>query len=547
MASTTGSFFDTQEAAMEEVIYKTVDSMLPSLDPAWRDMFTTSQGVVPASLLGRDYEVYRVFRSSYAGVIDEAQASNEFGLYGDPNTQSYGQAFQTQDIQSTFPDATAGARSLPFVLKIPLRGWHTNLLWTMAELRAEATESFIGQVIAPKLREFGGHLAHRACNSFYTSQNSNYLLCTTTSVTVAGSAAPWTITLTPSNLSPQRFYKGMPVDLYTNSGGLPATRANDTQASAANQTTATRIRLFVVSADYTINRIVLATNVDPATWTGAAVSTGSTTYHVLPANNRTVGTSGTAGFRGIAGINSWLKFGTGTNGTDTPANNPDNYLLGTEAIGTTGAGAINVNTHPEFKSFLKAIGGYLTEHKLVQCVRGFNAANRPFGKYLDCLIASDGVWMGYRSQRIGMERVDRTGSVATLSAQGISDGAEISFSVDGRTVKGYTSNFIESGTLYGLRKGGNNWRKIVPPNPAGATANPDAPGNLPFRFVGTVMGGSSRIPISRVTAAPGNTLVTEGAQQPGMLYMQLVPWEQPNGLKLTGITEDRLFGDTTFS
>jgi hypothetical protein len=49
-----------------------------------------------------------------------------------------------------------------------------------------------------------------------------------------------------------------------------------------------------------------------------------------------------------------------------------------------------------------------------------------------------------------------------------------------------------------------------------------------------------KVPIQRVSG--NSTLVTEGMQMPGMLRMQLVP-DQPAGLKLTGVTTDRQYGE----
>jgi hypothetical protein len=51
-----------------------------------------------------------------------------------------------------------------------------------------------------------------------------------------------------------------------------------------------------------------------------------------------------------------------------------------------------------------------------------------------------------------------------------------------------------------------------------------------------------KVPITKVGTGSGNSLLTEGAQMPGMLRMQLVP-DQPAGMKLTGVTFDKQYGD----
>ena len=188
----------------------------------------------------------------------------------------------------------------------------------------------------------------------------------------------------------------------------------------------------------------------------------------------------------------------------------------------------------------------LTEHKLRQYLRRCHAAWSGMGHYLDCLIASDGVWMAYESQKIGMQRLDRTGKLSSLQNEGSQEG--VSYTFDGRSYMGYTSTLVESGTLYGIKKGGQNWKKYVPPSPAGVTKNAQTEQYVPFEFVaGAIPGtGSNQLPIYLSNAsATGMTpsLVTEGSQMPGRVRMQVVP-DVPNMMILDGLTEDRIYSDT---
>jgi hypothetical protein len=106
---------------------------------------------------------------------------------------------------------------------------------------------------------------------------------------------------------------------------------------------------------------------------------------------------------------------------------------------------------------------------------------------------------------------------------------------------GYTSNYIEDGTVYGIRKGGQNWKKYVPPSPKGTQKFDKAEGFIPFEFVGPALGYADvKVPIQKVSG--NSTLVTEGMQMPGMLRMQLVP-DQPAGMKLTNVATDRQYGE----
>ena len=198
-----------------------------------------------------------------------------------------------------------------------------------------------------------------------------------------------------------------------------------------------------------------------------------------------------------------------------------------------------MDIHPEHKSYAKTSVGALTEHKLRQYLRGFHRAKDRYGMYIDCLIASDGVWLNYESQKIGQYMVDRTGRPSSINSEGSADG--FSFTMDGRTYKGYTSNFVEDGAVYGIRKGGQNWKVYTPPSPAGTQKAPEVESFIPFEFVAPALGYSGiKAPISK--SVSNFSQVTEGVQLPGMLRMQLVP-DQPAGLKLTGCSTDTEYGE----
>ena len=69
---------------------------------------------------------------------------------------------------------------------------------------------------------------------------------------------------------------------------------------------------------------------------------------------------------------------------------------------------------------------------------------------------------------------------------------------------------------------------------------PEADAYVPFRFVVPALTGGSSVKFPYLL---GNGKgMTEAVQMPGMLRMQLIP-DQPAGLKLTGVTEDRVYAD----
>ena len=493
----TNSLFNAQSNRIQEILNKNIEVFLPAMDPAWRDTTVSSQGVGQASLIGRDMKILKIYMGSMAGVLEMADNSSNFVLYGDDTVSNVGDKLQTQGLTNTWPDATQGAMARPYRLGIGMKAMVSNLLVTMGEMQAEATPAFIGEVIAPKLEGHARLIAHTLCNYWYISDNTNYSLGTITSSTVSTGSGNTTVVFTPGQQNVDRYAVGMRVDIFDTSA---ATRRNESGGVRNNA--------FVTKVDEVVGTVTITV-------------IGNTSTGI--ANTDIVTFANSKGY-GIAGINSWLK-NTGN-------------LLGSDY---DSANAIDVGTHPEFKSYFKTSVGTLTEHKLRQYLRGFHRAKEKYGQYVDCLIASDGVWLNYESQKIGQYMLDRTNRLSSLTNEGSQEGFKFTF--DGRTYTGYTSNFIESGTVYGIRKGGSNWKKYVPPSPKGTQKFDKAESFIPFEFVAPALGYSSvKVPITRPATASGISLLTEGAQMPGMLRMQLVP-DQPAGIKLTGVTEDRQYGE----
>ena len=503
---TADSLFNTHSGRIEEVINKNIGTILPSMDPAWRDTIVSSQGVGPASELGRDMLLTKVFMGSMAGVVEMSNKAltNDFTLFGDTDTK-LSEKLHLQGLTQTFPDATLGTNASPYRLQVPMRAIHTNLMMTMGELQAEATPAFIGSVIAPKMEGFARNIAQSVCNTWYTTENNKYQLGTISSIADATSTHDMTnsVKLEITEKTYHRFAVGQRVEFLD----------SDDQTLDVSSV---KVSAYVLAVDEVKGTVDIGTNDASNLDTTLAVGDLICMHGMHKAE--TAFTNDGA----IAGVNSWLK-STGS-------------LLGRDAIS---AAAINVDEHPEHKSYTKSSVGALTEHKLRQYLRGFHRAKDRYGMYIDCLIASDGVWLDYESQKIGQYMVDRTGRPTSMNSQGSEEG--FTFMMDGRSYKGYTSNYVEDGAVYGIRKGGNNWKRYVPPSPAGTQKASEVESFLPFEFVAPALGYSGiKAPITK--SVSNFSQVTEGVQLPGMLRMQLVP-DQPCGLKLTGCNTDQIFGE----
>lgn len=550
--ATTGSIFDRQSNRIQEILNKSMKVFLAGLDPVWRENVVTSQGVGNAGDLGRDLKITKLFMGSLTGVIEAGQGFGDKDLYGDL-TDDLGPLMHTQQANQAYPSPLEGPNATAYRLAIPMRSLVTNLMITLGEKQADATPALIDQVIAPKLTAFARNMSHTLCNYWYLSQNESYKLCTVTNATSAqiGSTTKYRITFEPNNYAVHRFSRGQRVDLLWNSsaasGAVTGMRLNDTAdqlvsttLTLSESTRSTRIQLVVENVDPLTNKVTLVLDGNPTSVLRNDSTTAGTISNinelnsncdVVYANSHLVNNAGGTTYTGIAGINSWLKNGAETGGTRPTA------LLGAESDSTD---YIDVSERPEFKSFKYAVNGVLTEYNMKRYLQRVHSAFEPNGHTIDALIASEGVWSAYESQKIGQYRIDRTDRVASLSKEGQAEG--FSFTFEGRTYKGHTSRFVEAGTMYGIKLGGKNWKKYVPPSPAGMQKMSQADAYVPFEFVAGAITGTStnQLPVYQSPSGGGANLVTQASQMPGRIRMQLVP-DQVNGMKLTGITEDRLY------
>jgi len=518
MAVVGGSLIDLHSDRIEEIINKNVDVLLPSLDPCWQDTITTSQGVGPADAIGRDMKILRVFQGGLTGVLEQAQPHADFPLYGDATDNgALGSRIHTQSLVQSFPSPLTGANQSPYRLGIKMRAMVANIMFTLGELTAEATPALIGQIIAPKLEGFARNIAHQLCNYWYLNEADKFSICFNGTDggmvnPVDTGTGPYYLTFEPGNFACDRFYPGMIVDIFANSAGVPD---DTTQRAAATA-------IYVDYVDELKNKVRLVSATDLVNVVA--------TDHVVYANSNTTST-----FTGIAGINSWLRDGSETN----------TELMGADADGTDD---IDVVTKTEHKSLGYDLANVaLTEHTLRQLFRRFHCAKAKHGYYVDCCIASEGVWMAYEGTKIGREFIDRTTRVGGTSPQGYNSNTNFgghSFTIDGRTYNGYTSTYVEDGTVYGIRKGGDNWKRYVPHDIKNSKPFDRNAAFIPFRFVASSLTGlsSNQLPIYGTSGA--TTTVTEGSQMPGWLRMQLVP-EQFCGIKLKNCATDKLYENVT--
>lgn len=539
--SPTATFMNERADQIEELIGTSISHLLPQQDQIWEKLIVNSFGVQGADEMGRDYLIRKRYSVGLAGVVEGDAAQDDALMYGDKTITSIGERMYTEDVNSFIPDASLGTNPTPIKMAIPMRGIKANVQFSFAEMRADNLKANIGEIIAPKIRAHGKHIAQNLCLSWFLSQNNNYRISNITNVSAACAIVTGTSNqafevdlANYGDFTSFRLQTGNRVQIYSSDG----TTLREFPSFGANSF------LIVQSVDPWTQKVVLRAPDNSALDTYISTTLQDNDIIVLAGYKGTSTTPHTTApnFANIAGWNSWIK--TGLSGSTT--------LLGGEAVSGE---SINVNTHPEFKSFLVNNGGNpLTEYKMTRILDAYHQAGRMWGLELDTLIGSPGIVQSVLASRIGREQIDRTGRLASLNSLGLEGGntegtgSRYSITVNGRKYDLYESAFVEDGTIYGHKMGGNNWVVAVPPDIAGSTGDSRLGINakFPYRLVAPMYGMSGALlPIQRVSN--GSVVYAKGMQMPGIINCQVYPTKQVSGLKITNVATDRLLQATSES
>lgn len=550
MAATVGSLLATESGVINEVISRSMEIGLPKMDPFWERVLGGSPAMVKKNDLSRDYVIIKTFKQGMAGVFEDGGSRLDSALYGDPLNAALGDKtfLQGQGFGASaqgWPDALDGPNPLPFRQKIHMRSMLGNLAWPLSELDLEANPAFVNEIVAPKLIGHATLINHRLCTQLYLNQNENYRICTCTSVSDLVSGTTTELSFAPGNLTIDRFAVGQRLQFWVKDAAHTTANLKTHDGNAAATVLDRDTMYMVTKVDELTNKVTVkhitgtAFYAD-ATSTGAVFDTtgadSSTTLEVSFFGSANVSATpatpnvGSGSTSGIAGLRSWMKVGDST-GTQTNANT----ILGLEADATD---RLDVNKHPEFKTMeVDMANGVLTEHTLRRIVRAYNARRRKHGLTIDTLLASEGVWLAYEATRIGREYTDRTGRLSSMNKEGSEEG--FTFTYDGRTLRGETSSYVDSNTVYGIKTDGGNWKKFT--RPSGYGKKFDKTPGLPYELVASGMTGlpTNQLPIFRVASNNAQVQLTEFVQMPGRVVMQVAP-DQPSGLIIKNVAEDRL-------
>jgi len=559
MTAPNNSYLSAKAKAIEEVLSEGIQMFSAPLDRIWSEAVWSAMGVVPASRTGRHYHVHRFFGYELGGVIEEGYPRGDFPIYGDnpggttgAGVTSFDNMFYSSQLTS-FPDANEDIGALEVKLTTTLRGITFNSKVTLGELQGEALGAFKGIQAARRLSGLAKNLARRIALAFYVNDSDNRRIMSLGASSGTGAYAidtsAKTITFTPPEQTYMRLAKGDRVDIIreaadpngtryvrVNDSNLPTNGggswgdANNVRDAADAQTLETRKRLWVSRVDIMNGTVTLVgdpNDGDFATWATTG-NIGDAAY-LVPANSAKGGNK----IIGMNGLNSYMKFGGSTNA--------EKYILGDEAIGTEDDGIINVEKHPGFRSFKRAINGVLTEFELLQILDRLQQHADMYGGEIDYVVTRPGAIRAAYSQLDLRSRIDRTGRPMSLQNQG-EDGSGFVLNHGGKKYMFHTTNMLPYGELNAFRLSGN-WDKVtIPANPVTGKSLPgeNTPVDLPVQLA---VPGLTRLSSPYFPMRNSSQRLTEASEMPGYLYMNMVPREQFWGAKLTGITEANVFSD----
>lgn len=513
-----GTLFDKYRTVFEEILTAGGNMNLVMSDKLWANVLAPAHSAYPSSAIGRDFLIKLEYMPKIlTGVVEDGDFRNDFGLYGGDGWQTFGDNTLRQSPSTSFPSAMDSPYPRPHSFTIGLATINTNLPLSMGMLMADAMNPVVGKAVAMHLQGFTENLAKRAANSWYLNGANNYRLSqmgpsTGDGAYVIGNSTARTITFYPPDHTSARYDPGQLVDIFNGT-----TRVNELAGE--------RIRLIVDKVDEISNRVVI--KVDPNT------NILSNANYDLLFTTTTIGESGyvvymnsynaaASRFKQVFGYNDWMK--------------SSGNLLGTNAIGNT----IDVDTHPQFKTIYKSMGGAsLSEHDMRMILDMFDRSTRRFGHMLDTLWTTQGVIRAWEYTKIGRETLDRTGRLSSLQNEGSQEG--VKFHHGGRTYDLLTTEMEGYGRLVGIRKAGNLKIAEPPPIPGATLGGGMAPPGMRLQLVAPILSGTSSI---RMPVRQGGTGdLQDMAEIPGTMAMQRIFDVQPAGLIVDNIDEKKIFAD----
>jgi len=478
---------------LREEIGPTVIDMLPQIDPAAFDkMDITSEGVARLADISRGWLMRLTCSSGLAGALKWVDPNVD---YVTTSTSKY-HTHATKLPTNRFPSAANLPLKSIVQITVPLAKAMGNCAWPLEYMRAEKMTAAIAKYTQLNLDAMGRMIALAQANSFFAPTTGVIAQVNGTPSSTGDSDG--IITCSVDNGRVHQFQDGMLVDIYTDDGST---------WSQANVSGGVATQCVVDGVNYLGETNELRLVCDGVL--DDAIADGD---YFIAKDSYDDATKDYAR-KGPLGLEDMIKAAaTGAQYVMSP-NNSASY-------------GFNLDKYPNFGSKVATSVGVLDEDTFNKYVGQFFDAT---GLTLDTAITTRGVinkLYEYPTLDSGRQVTDRTGQVRKFRM----GRGELEVSYEGQDLQVMRSRFCAPGTLYAVQKAGN-FSMAVPPRQPGTTSKGTRYG-APIEFVGKALGHTGDFFGVTSGDAP-----TEMVQSPFVLYYQIV-CEKPQGVKLSGITED---------
>lgn len=498
---------------------------LPEIAPVYKYIESTSMGVKQSEDIGQGWQVNHLFATGVAGLIQNA---NPLGTAITQTTGKQAQLITPGDSDlSPFPTASEAPHTSSLKRTLTLHKITGNFSVPVTWMQADRLGASQVEQVVRDVKAVGDLKAMVEAASFfsYTGSDGTYdvdVLGRITSVAANSVAGTYVdIVLDEAYGRISNFRVGMSIDLVADDASDQlktgvATDGTDVLNYTGSGGTYDNVylRLIISAIDYLAHTITVAPLI--VTTGGTVAFTAATdTWAVLPKALDWIVLAGCSRYASGArpmvswGLEDWIK----SSGT----------LMG----GASAAEALDLAYYPQFKSQVAAVNGPLTDQVLNGYIGGYLEAYP--GASLDTILTTQGVTMKYLEQADLFNKrmnYDRTGKA--LSVKGGWD--EVSYSFNGRILKWIVSPMVLKNRLYGLKFGGGNIKRYVPPRIGGSDSRIGE-----VEFLAPLGGHTGIFMVSRSSTGA----VQELLEAPFWQYKLVAPVDV-KGIKLTGITEATL-------
>lgn len=468
---------------LRETIEPGIKDVLPKLDSVTTQLLRTGDGVkrVDGGNFGRAFEVRHTYEGALAGTHEWYSP-----LGGDVTTSGVSGtgSFNVFGTGTGWPGIGDMAGGNTIQRKLVLTQGRGSLPVPLQLLMADKLDASIASILGVLVRAGAKRFGLAGIHSFWKLSSYNTIgtfVSDGTGLTTTLSTGSQTVTLVTGRI--RSFYRGLFVNLFTDSGGAP------------NQQIGGSAKIAIFAVNYRTQQIKIACV------SGSQALTISNTFHITP--------------RHSADTTATTAAGT----AESTINAPQGLADWHKSSGTLFSATIDLAKYPEFTSTVEtAYSGPLTATVLNEQVGGIIEA---YDTDLDTLVTTQGTLNAF------LENLESTQQLIRFEGQDKALAVKAGFMpmrymFNGRELRIMTSRNCPKGIVWVLKLKDGNYKKYVPPGWDKTGRRTEYTEEV--QFVGTRLGYTTDI-------IPVGGTHTDVLAMPYIQHLQMAP-TNPQAVKL---------------